>query len=181
MFHFTVFGGTEASLPLSNCISFTFFGGTELRRPTLARRLQRLKESRDRPPTFFERVFEVDRNIVVTLFGATEIVAPSLLEEYLDLQNLLKAGVITADEGRKLLLAIAQRGEGRDLYTALTLFGACTVKHPAPDEERRALDGGVGAGLLSERERHELQAVVGRPEAEAIERLARLVFTSGSA
>src|SRR5262245_15643557 len=126
MFHVTLFGGSEGDLPISDFISLTIFGGTDLRRPTLARRILKLRAERDTTPSVWKRVFQLDKNIIVTLFGGTEIHAPTVMEEYADLRRILAAGALSPEEGRRLLDELA-KGGGEDLYTAITLFGGCSV------------------------------------------------------
>src|SRR5262249_10332061 len=164
MFHLTLFGGGAGELPVSDFISVTVFGGTELRRPTLARRLLHLKSMRQAAPSIWRRVFQIDKNIIVTLFGGTEILTPTVLEEYADLRRVLASGALTSDECRQLLNELARDGEGQDLYSAVTLFGGCSVERPSEDEERKALQLGLRTGLITERERETLDGAVGRSE-----------------
>ncbi len=176
MLHVTFFSGTEGELPLSNFVSFTLFGRSRLRRPTLARRLLRLKSVEGHTPTLFERLFEVDRNILITLFGTTRIAAPTLMEEFSDLRGVVGSGSLTVEEGRRLLGSLAAGSGSRDLYTGVTLFGCCRVRHPSVDEERKALDAAASAGILSDHERRELDSVIGRPTREIAGFLGQLVF-----
>ncbi len=177
MFHVTVFGATEGVLPLSDFVSLTVFGGTELVRPTLAQRMLRLKEIRNRPQNFWRRVFQLDKNIIVTVFGGTEIHAPTVMDEYADLRRVLSSGALSAEEGKKLLAEIAEKGGSHDLFSALTLFGGCTVERPKPAVEKKALEAGRQAGLIGDREQSVLEQVVGRSESAVAGVLGQLCFS----
>jgi hypothetical protein len=178
MFHITLFGGTEGVLPVSDFVSLTLFGGTELRRPTLAQRMLRLRDVRRQAPSVWRRLFQLDKNVIVTIFGATEILAPTVMDEYADLKRITSAGVLAPEEGRHLLAELADRGGAHDLFSAITLFGGCSVETPKPAEERKALESGRHAGLIGDREHAVLDQVIGRSESAIASALGQLAFAS---
>jgi len=176
MFQLTMFGGTEGELPLSNLFSFTMFGGAEFRAPTLARRLLHIRATKQRIPTVWERLFEFERNTIITIFGGTEILLPTLVEELGDLRSALRTQALPAGEARELLEELTRRGGTRDLYTAFTLFGACTLERPKADAERKALDLAQRSGMITANERVELDGAIGRPLSEVVGVLERLAL-----
>jgi len=178
MFHITMFGGTEGVLPVSDFVSLTFFGGTELKRPTLAQRMLRLRDLRRQAPSAWRRIFQFDKNVIVTIFGSTEIYAPTVMDEYADLRRVIASGVLAPDEGRQLLAELADRGGAHDLFSAITLFGGCSVETPKPAEERKALESGRQAGLIGDREHAVLDQVIGRSESAIASALGQLAFAA---
>jgi hypothetical protein len=178
MFHITLFGGTEGVLPVSDFVSLTMFGGTELVQPTLAQRILRLRESRRQAPSVWRRIFQLDKNVIVTVFGATEIYAPTLMDEYADLKRVLSSGILSADEGRQLLAELADKGGAHDLFSAITLFGGCSIEVPKAAEERKALEAGRQAGLIGDKEHAVLDRVIGRSESAIAAALGELAFAA---
>jgi hypothetical protein len=176
MFQLTMFGGTEGELPLTNLFSFTLCGGAERWAPTLARRLLHMRATRQRTPSLWERLFEFERNTIITICGGTEILLPTLIEELGDLRAALRTQALPAAEARQLLEELNRRGGTRDLYTAFTLFGACTLERPKPDTERKALDLALRTGMITANERAELDGAIGRPLSEVVPVLERLAL-----
>ena len=85
---------------------------------------------------------------------------------------------ISRDEGHELLEEIVIAGERRDLYTALTLFGACGIKSPSPEQERSALESAARVGLLSDLHHRELDPAIGQPQSILAGVLQRLVSSA---
>lgn len=138
MFHFCIFGGHEGELNTTKRVFVTAFGGCELRRPTLARQLvvaRRQGGTRTGGTAFF-----------LTLFGGTELTVPTLTEEFLDLQEAVRAGFLTIEEWDR---HVAQFGlYDHRSYASFTAFGGFDGEAlPEEDSEldRLALARHVGA------------------------------------
>lgn len=138
MFHFCIFGGHEGELNPNKRVFVTVFGGCELRRPTLARQLvmaRRQGGNRVDGGAFF-----------LTLFGGTELTVPTLTEEFLDLQEAVRAGLLTVEEWDR---HVAQFGlYDHRSYASFTAFGGFDSEAlPEEDAEldRLALARHVGA------------------------------------
>lgn len=124
MFHLCLFGGQSGQLADDKRVYVTILGGCSLRWPTFARQISELRQ-RGAPnaatPYFF-----------VTLLGSTDVAAPTLAEEYVDLQNALRAGQLTLDDWDR---SVAHVGSFRS-SGSLTLFagfdGDCL---PSEDQE----------------------------------------------
>lgn len=138
MIHLCLFGAHGGELSLDKRVYITIFGCCELKRPTIARQIieMRQRSSTGKPAPF--RFF-------MTLFGSTEVKAPTLCEEYLDLQDGLRAGLLTLEEWDR---AVAQVGVASSLrVSSFTLFGAFGSNElPSEDEEldRLALNNHLG-------------------------------------
>ncbi len=113
--HFSMFGGNNGQLGPGGDFYITIFGGTDLKRPPAARQVaspgQRRPHEREEPHYIF-----------CTLFGGTTLSWPTLAEEYLALQDALRAGTITLDDWDRLVTRSG--GSGLLRTTCLTLFGS---------------------------------------------------------
>ena len=158
-----MFGGTEGEISPSAFTALTAFGGAELKCPTLASQLLYLKSCTERSPTFWERLTGSDRNLVITLFGGTVLIAPTLVEEYASLSGVIRTGVLSQAECDQLMdRYLANSGEYTVCRT-LTLFGACVTRHPSASKERKVLESATRAGTVSSRLRESLEQLVGAP------------------
>ncbi len=138
MIHFCIFGAHEGELSPDKRVYVTIFGGCDLKRPTIARQIIELRRRGNSAEAAPLRVF-------ITLFGATELKAPTLCEEYLDLQDGLRAGLLTLEEWDR---AVAQVGVASSLrVSSFTMFGGFGSNElPSEDEEldRIALNNHLG-------------------------------------
>src|SRR5688572_15738960 len=148
MFHLTIFGASAVDMAPAGFFCVSLFGHTAVQRPTLARRVLHLRARGNQEPPAWRRLLGTDRNTVFTLFGATEILVPTLLEEYAALRRLVATRAIAADECRMHLDLIAQGHGQRELYTSLTLFGFCGESRPSANKERKALEAAFKNGAL---------------------------------
>lgn len=174
MFHFTMFGGTEGEMPAAGLTALTVFGSSELTRPTLAQRMMRLRTA---PPSHsrWRRLLGFERNMVVTVFGATVVRAPTLIEEFAALRALLDSGSIDAAECRDLLQRLASMQPPEDFFTSFTLFAATTQQRPTEKQERKALQNARASGMLTDGECAQLDRVIASPTPVVCELLGRMV------
>ncbi len=124
MIQFCIFGGHEGMLAPSGRLYVTIFGGCELTKPTFARLLaaQRRGESSGRNWSFF-----------LTLFGATELKCPTLVDEYLDLISAVRSGLLTFEQWDQ---STALLNDTRDqYYTSFTLFAGLSVDELATEDQ----------------------------------------------
>lgn len=117
MVNFCMFAGSEGDLSAGKRLYVTVFGGCELRRPTLARQIIEWRRSGGTGAAFKPRTA-----YFLTLFGGVSITAPTLAEEFLDLQDAIRANLITLEDWDR---AIGQLSSGDLVRTAsITIFGA---------------------------------------------------------
>jgi hypothetical protein len=178
MFHLTLFAGTEGEIPPAGFTAFTAFGGAELRRPTLASQLLHLKNRGHRRPSRLARLLGTDKNLIMTVFGGTVLLAPTLIEEYSALQGLLRSGTVSGDECTALLDRLAADDGDPSLCRTVTLFGACVTRHPSAAKERKALEAATKAGAVTNAIRRALDEIVGSPPAARVRALGHLVATT---
>ena len=174
MFHFTMFGDTQGEMPTAGLTALTLFGGSELVRPTFAQRLMQL---RGNPPrrSRWRRLLGLERNLVVTLFGATIVRAPTLTEEFTALRALLDSGSIDAVECRDLLQRLAAKQPLDEVCTSVTLFGATTQRRPTEKQERKALQNARASGTLNADEASQLDRVIASPMPVVCDLLGRMI------
>jgi hypothetical protein len=112
--HFSMFGGNNGQLGPGGDIYITVFGGSDLKRPPMA---AQLAGARQRPPGQGESTY-----FFFTLFGGTTLSWPTLAEEYLALQDSLRAGTVTIEDWDRF---VTRPGGTGPLRThCLTLFGS---------------------------------------------------------
>jgi len=178
VFHVTLFAGTEGEIPPAGFTALTAFGGAELKRPTLASQLLHLKYRAQRKPTRWAKLMGTDKNLILTVFGATVLLAPTVVEEYTALTGLMQSGAMTPGECATLLDRLSSDEGESSLCRTLTLFGGCVTRHPSAAKERKALDAAAKAGALSTAVRQALDAIVGSPPAAKVRALGHLVATT---
>lgn len=174
MFHFTMFGDTQGEMPLSGLTALTLFGGSELTRPTLAQRLMHLRGAPPRQSRW-RRLLGLERNLVVTLFGATIVRVPTVIEEFAALRALLDSGAVAAAECRDLLQRLGSSQSLDEFCTCITLFGAATQRRPTDKQERKALQNARASGMLSEDECSQLDRVIASPTPVVCDVLGRMI------
>jgi len=176
MFHLTLFGGTEGEIAPSGFTALTLFGGSELRRPTLASQLLHLKNRREHKRRSWQRLLGSDQNLILTLFGGTVIVVPTMVEEYTALAAVLRSGTVSRDEFTALLQQLTTGGQ-RGLSRTMTLFGVCVVRHPSPAKERKALEVAAKTGAVTAKARESLETIIGAPPESRAGSLGKLVVS----
>ena len=178
MFHVTLFAGTEGEIPPAGFTSLTAFGGAELRRPTLASQLLDLKNRGYRKPTRWARFMGTDKNLILTVFGATVLLAPTVVEEYAALAGLMRSGTLSPGECTALLDRLAANDGEPSICRTLTLFGVCVTRHPSAAKERKALEAASKTGAVSSAIRRALDEIVGSPPGAKARALGHLVATT---
>ncbi len=177
MVKITIFGGYEGRLNFGNEFYFTLFGGCELVRPTLARQLVAQRQiERDTPARKNTPGWRGDpggdrslypnrqRPFFFTMFGNTEIKAPTLAEEFIDLREAISSGTLTVEDWDRSLADLA-RPEGS--IGSFTLFGGFEDdKSPPEDAEVDALAIQRHLGNVSEQTGQALQLGIGQREGE---------------
>ena len=177
MFHLTLFAGTEGEIPPVGFTALTVFGGAELRRPTLASQLLYLKNRRERKRSRWARLLGTDKNLVLTIFGATVLLAPTLVEEYSALAGLIRTGALTPEECLSLLDQNSLEGGESAICRTLTIFGGCMTRRPSAAKERKALDTAAKTGSVTDRIRAALDDIIGSPPDAKARALGHLAAT----
>ncbi len=169
---FTIFGASEAEITSSGFTSVTLFGGTELRRQTVAERIMRRRAVAGRKPGIWESLVGRDRPLAITFFGVTNIVSPTIIEEYSAVRSLLESGTITGEECMALVGSLASP-DSREEITRVTLFRGCGIGPVSEKKQRKALDVAERSGAISSRTRGELEQAIGCPDRAATSIVAR--------
>ncbi|MCA8956396.1 MAG: hypothetical protein KDC87_10005 [Planctomycetes bacterium] len=173
MFHFTAFGATQTRVPPGGFTALTLFGGAEIRLPTLAERIVHRRRQRTVEPSRWDRWLGRDQGIVVTLFGGTGLIAPTLVEEYAALRNLVQSGVVPRDECRALLEDLMGSSAGSQEISRWTLFGGSSLESPSAKTETKSLQAAEQAGVITPEIRRDLAQAIGCPMHTAAEIVSR--------
>lgn len=172
MFHLTLFSGAEARLVPEGSTAFTLFGSTILRAPTVAQRIVRLANQKQRSSTRLDWLLGRHQVMLITLFGYTEIALPTLVEEYTALRELAARADVPRDHVRQLCDTLrTHQSCGLDMAT-LTLFGHCHVGRPSTKRELVAIERARKLGDIDGTIGNALERLVGRAEPTIIGGLA---------
>ena len=112
---------------------------------------------------------------MITLFGATAIVSPTIIEEYSALRSLLESGSITKEECMALAGSLAS-GDAEEDINRVTLFGACGFETVAEEKQSKALEFAERSGAISRHTREELSQAIGCPDRAATSIVARVAM-----
>ena len=172
MIHVTFCGGSEAEMSPGGFTAFTMFGGVELRRPTLAQRILYRRANRNKTYSRWDRFMGRGKSLVITLFGGTDIIPPTVMEEYAAMRNLMQSGVVTKEE---CLMLIDELSAGDDCseVSRFTMFGACEFSQQKAKKELKALDAAQDARIIDGETRRQLENAVGCPPSTAAGVVAR--------
>lgn len=171
MFQFCMFGGHEG--PLANeprKIYVTLFGGSELRVGTLASQIAAARNGG------FDR-----RYFFFTMFGGASLKLPTLADEYNDLLDALRTGVLNLDEWDRIAGHIA--AYNRIYIGSFTLFGGFDgAELPGEDEEIDRLALCFQLGQINDAARKVLMSGIGQsgPQRAAVVRQAVSAGLMGS-
>lgn len=175
----TIFSGHNGRLNYNNNFYFTLFGNCELVRPTLAKQLlaQRQVERQETaeaetPPQRGGVAFQVNYGqrhktpgvFFLTIFGNVTIKLPTLAEEFLDLRETIRSGMLTMSDWER---SMADMGRPDAVIGSLTLFASfeeCSL--PSEDEEVDSLAVHRQLGNVSESAGRALQLGIGQREGE---------------
>ena len=125
-----------------------------------------------RSPGILQTLVGRDRPLAITFFGVTNIVSPTIIEEYSAVRSLLDSGTITVEECRALVGSLASP-DSREEITMVTLFGGCGFETVSEKKQRKALDLAERSGAISSRTRGELEQAIGCPDRAATGIVAR--------
>lgn len=174
MIQVTIFSGRQGPFRYDGTWYITVFGGCELIRPTIAReimiarQLERAEtDALHQPPphdaygtmAVAMRQHRPGRPFFFTLFGATSVKHPTLAEELVDLQQLIRSGELTLNEWDGAMFAIAKLHQSCGSFTMFGGFDECEL--PGEDEEINSLAMQCHLGNISEPSREVLQAGIG--------------------
>ncbi len=173
MFHFTMFGGSEAQITTANMTAITIFGGADLKRPTLAQRVLQLAASED-PESESSIRRPGPRSFAFTMFGGTDVKHPLLMEEYSAIHGLVATQLLRREEIQSMIAEILAQ-DAHYKVGSFTLFGGFSDKRPNRKAQFRALREGEEAGLISVAHCEELERMVDAGPAVAFGLLGRLV------
>lgn len=174
MIQVTIFSGRQGPFRYDDTWYVTVFGGCELIRPTIAReimiarQLERAEaDARQQPVpraaygttpgTMYPH--RPGKPFFFTLFGSTSVKHPTLAEELVDLQQLIRTGELTLDEWDSAMFAIAKLHQSCGSFTMFGGFDECEL--PDEDEEVNSLAMQCHLGNISEPSREVLQAGIG--------------------
>jgi len=181
MIQITIFGGREGPYRYDNTFYLTLFGACELTKPTLARQyiIARQHETASpqgqHSPSFWQKLesFGTTRPrygiysakpFFLTVFGAASIKNPTLAEELVDLQELIRSGELSLDEWDRAMLSLSNLESSCSSFTLFAAFDESEL--PSEDEEVNSLAMQCHLGNISESSREILQAGIGLKESD---------------
>jgi hypothetical protein len=173
MLHFCIFGAHEGELSSDKRVYITICGGCELKRPTLARQLIEQRERGSKADPGRWRFF-------FTLFGATELKAPTLAEEFIDLQDALRAELLTVDEWDRGIARLRTM-EGLSAASFTVCGGFSTNELPTEDEELDRLALNKHLGNISDSAGRALMLAVGHDGSQRPTAVRRAVAEQAAA
>lgn len=176
MFHLALFSGTEGVLSPRGGTAFVLFGSAELRTPTLAQRLVHARERAQSPLSRMDRLLGRDQWLLITLFGGTNMVRPTLVEELAALRGLMTSGGVSRAEIQGLADASVSPPDLVVGLSTFTLFGACVVARPSAKKEIAAIERAEKAGEVDQRARPLLESLIGQADHSVLRGLSRLAL-----
>jgi hypothetical protein len=174
MFHYTMFSGTEARMSSTGFTALTLFGAATLRRPTMAQRILDRDRATERAESWWQRMTDPNRNVVVTMFGGTTLLHATLMEEYSALRSLVSTGAMPSDQVTRRMREILATNQDIDV-TSITLFGGFVDSRPSRSKQLEALDEGERAGLLPSQHYRRLTDVIDAVPSAGLEVIGELV------
>jgi len=181
MIQVTIFGGRDGPFRYDNTFYLTLFGACELTKPTLARQYMIARQheaagpTRQPQPTFWEKVEALGSSrrrhgvystkpFFLTVFGAVAIKNPTLAEELVDLQELIRSGELSLEEWDRAMLTLSHLESSCSSFTLFAAFNESEL--PSEDEEVNSLAMQCHLGNISEPSREVLQAGIGLKESD---------------
>jgi len=159
MFHLTIFGGSEVRLKDRRNLVITIWGGTDILMPTLAEKIMRLRELKEKYPQ--QPLSEVvpRRTNVITFQGGTSRKLPTFGREIDEMVQLRDCGLMPEDELLELWQEAAKR-EDFDVFGTFTMMGGTGEDRPSEDEELQDLLKLVLKGIITAQEYLELKRYI---------------------
>jgi hypothetical protein len=185
MIRVTIFSGHEGQLRVDKGVYLTLFGGCELIRPTIARQLFAVREAEEQAEAAGRMVggphgcgFPVGHGgrmrygrrphragpFFLTLFGGVEIKSPTLAEEFLDLRESVRSGVLDMKDWDEAMARLRHLDLSIASFTLFGGFNEC--KLPSEDEEIDSLAIQRHLGNIPEDAGRILQLGIGQRTAE---------------
>ncbi len=188
MIQVTIFGGREGPLRYDNTFYLTVFGACEMTKPTVARQLMIARQRLQQEPepargdawgTMVNAMRSGTRNqkpFFLTVFGAASIKIPTLAEELVDLQELIRSGELSLEEWDRAMLTLSHLESSCSSFTLFAAFDESEL--PSEDEEVNSLAMQCHLGNISESSREVLQAGIGLKESDRRSVLHRAVLAT---
>jgi len=184
MIQVTIFGGTDGRLRFDKALYLTLFGGCDLLYPTAARQVLAERQTQRDIKAFDEKPIAsriMDTNprpkrrkpIFLTIFGSTEIKAPTLVAEFIDLRETLNSGLLTLDEWDRALADLSRSDWSVASFTLFGAFDECAL--PSDDEEIESLALQRHLGNISQSATEVLQYGIGQRDVERRSTIRRAV------
>lgn len=170
MLQVTIFGGHDGQLRGDKLFYLTLFGGCDLIRPTIARQLLATRGSAGQPTAPARRPF------FLTIFGGVDIKSPTLSAEFIDLKEMLGAGLLTMADWER---AVAGLGQEESSVASFTIFGGFDeTALPSENEEIESLAAQQHLGNISESAGKVLQFGIGQGGSERRATIHRAMQTT---
>lgn len=169
MIQVTIFSGHDGRLRFDKFLYLTLFGACEMTRPTVARQLLASRKNKGDGSAVARMPF------FLTIFGAAFIKSPTLVEEFVELREMLAAGLLTMDDWDR---AMGDMSDGS--VASFTLFGGfdeCEL--PSMDEEVDSLAVQRHLGAISESAGQMLQYAIGQKGSERRSAVRRAILQTG--
>lgn len=173
MLQFCMFGGHSGTIrPDRAKLYVTLFGSCELRLATMAQLAVANRQRRDVDPGI---AYATRRQpFFLTIFGGTEISRPTLVEEYLELQEVLRSGLLDTrsweSEVREAALNFSSQ------IGSFTLFGSFEPsKLPTENEELDRLALSHNLGQLGDLPRKLLLLAIGQDGVQRVSAVCQAV------
>jgi len=193
MIQVTIFGGRDGPYRYDDTFYLTLFGACELTKPTLARQymIARQHETANpnpqRPPTFWQKMESMGstkprhgiysaKPFFLTVFGAVSIKNPTLAEELVDLQELIRSDELSLEEWDRAMLTLSHLESSCSSFTLFAGFDESEL--PSEDEEVNSLAMQCHLGNISEPSREVLQAGIGLKDSDRRAVLHRAVLAT---
>lgn len=167
MVQFCIFGGQGGVVrPDRPRIYCTLFGGCDLRLAPMATLAAALRNNRSRGMPFF-----------FTAFGATEVKRPTLVDEFIDLQEHLRAGTL---HPRTWEADMREAAEQVGHYGSFTIFGGLeTSELPSENEELDRMALSYSLGQIGEMSRRLLMTAIGQNGTQRAAAICQAVTVAG--
>ncbi len=185
MIQVTIFSGREGPLRYDNTFYLTVFGGCSMKKPTLARQIMiaRQRDMAEPEPkrsdmwgTMSQAMRSSSRMhspFFLTIFGGISIKNPTLAEELVDLQELIRSGELSLEDWDQAMLSLSKLESSCGSFT---LFGGFNeAELPSEDEEVNSLAMQCHLGNINDSSREVLQAGIGLSDSERRSVLHRAV------
>lgn len=185
MVQVTIFGGRDGPLRYDNTFYLTLFGGCVMRKPTLARQIMiaRQRQTPEPEPSrgdMWGTMTRAMRNdarrakpFFLTIFGGASIKNPTLAEELVDLQELIRSGELSLADWDRAMLSLTQLESSCGSFTMFGGFDEAEL--PSEDEEVNSLAMQCHLGNINDSSREVLQAGIGLSDSERRSVLHRAV------